>query len=127
MVKLISSVVIFIIAIKFGVGYLGSKDFQKWADENNATWTCSLNKGNAELAVMLSKYDYAIDLYKYNVTRCSETPKGIEAEFRMIEILRSQGKSRLAIDEYKRFAETHEGTDLAEQAIQRARILSSQN
>ncbi len=113
-----------LIAGKVGWDYLGSPDFQAYADKHNVSWTCRVNTFVGNFQIVMSNYDDALKMFEPVVKRCPKTEMAEEAEFKVAECLERSGHRADAIDAYLKFAEDHKTSRRAFIASQAANALN---
>jgi len=115
---------IVIFGLKYGFAYLGSEDFQRYADESKAPWTCRVNIIMGKFNMMLSRHDKAILWFNPVLTRCPKTSMTEEAMFQIAVNLEQMGRRAEAIEAYKKYAEVYKGSKRSRLALKAADILS---
>ncbi len=120
MVKYIVSVVLILLGLKYGINYIESDDFQKFADEHHAGWSCYINMIIGEIDVTMSRYEEALHVFYPVLKRCPKTSVAEECSFRIAVSLEALGRRGDAAEAYRKYAETYKGTERARVAIRAA-------
>lgn len=96
-----------IIGVLFGLNYgrawVMSDDFQAWADERDAKWTCRVNMMLAEYHIAFGHWSKAESLFHYVLKRCPKSELEEKANFKLAAMLQAQGDYAGALAAYKEF------------------------
>lgn len=116
--------VLIIFGLRYGVTYLESEDFQKYADESKAPWTCRVNLILGKFNMTMSRYDDAIRWFSPIAKRCEKTTMSEEAAFQTAVSLEQLGRRAEALEAYRKYAEAYKGSARARIAIKAADFLT---
>ena len=121
--KYLLTVLLVVLAVKYGFGYLMSERFQVLADEKKWQWTCHLNDGLAEFHIILSDYNQALALYDRLLKRCPKTPLLSKVEYRIAECYDKSGRRGLAKEAYAAYVEKYPDTNRARLAARKLLVM----
>ena len=108
---------------KYGIDYLRSDAFEKYADQSKAPWTCQLENAIGDLHIVMSEYRKGYFRFSHTVSRCSDTQLAQDAEFQVARCLEGMALRNDAVAAYEAFAKKYPENPRARSAARSAQIL----
>jgi len=112
-------------SLYYGTQYITTEEFQVYADNSKAEWTCYVNKFVGEFYLMFSKYDQAMSMYTRMQKRCPKGKLGETAAYRIAYCWDQMGYTDRAIAEYEKFIEDYPKSERARKLPMRIQRLES--
>ena len=110
---------------QYGLDYLLSKDFQKYADSTKAPWTCYVNATFGNFYMTLSRYDRAMEFYGPISSRCPKTSVAESADFKIATCLENLARRQDAYAAYAQFVERYPKSKRARIATRAMEIIET--
>lgn len=123
MIRFLVILVVIVVAFNRGFNYLLSDDFQAYADQSKAIWTCEVTYVLGQYNELLSRYQRAGFYFQKVIARCPDTPVCEQAEFAYATALQSMGRRRDAGNAFHAFAEKYPGSRRSRVARKAADLL----
>lgn len=123
--KFVIVVIVLVVGVKYGVGFIFSEDFQIYANKSKEPWTCVLENVIGQMCIVMSRYDDAQVYFSHTVARCPESSMGEDAEFAIAQSLEKKGYVRQATQAYDAFAAKHPRSRHTRMAIRASQMLGN--
>ncbi|MCG3204274.1 MAG: hypothetical protein KCHDKBKB_00989 [Elusimicrobia bacterium] len=123
MLKFILVVGALVAGVKYGCEYLLSAEFEKYADESKAQWTCQFENFLGHVHVQMSNYEKGYYRYSHAVRRCPESSLAETGAFGAARCLEGMGDRSRAVAAYEAFVEKYPASKRAKAAQKSVDIL----
>lgn len=121
--KLLIFVAVVVGGVHYGWSYLRSNDFQVYADQTQAPWTCYVDLVFGQVHYIREDYDKAMMRFSHAIKRCPGTEAAERADFETARCYEGKKDNRSAWTAYVAFREKYPSSPRAKIADRAAEIL----
>jgi hypothetical protein len=126
--KVVLSLILIVLGIKFGIDYLISEKFQAYADRTKAPWTCHVTLVIGKTFQLMDSPERAMPYFNRIVDRCGGLDVASEAAFQNAYAVHRMDRPSQAVAAYEEFLVLHSTSPRAgdaQRAITRIKSASS--